>query len=136
VSPNGGLSLIEILVATAIFGVIVVFVLATFTQALGTTGQSNERSAATTLATQLMEQIRASVNPVAMVGIVNLPRTPLPLGSPYDSLNNPTPYRFEVAVSVTPNPSPGLTVTTATVEVFRPNVDSPLVTLTTILDDQ
>jgi hypothetical protein len=71
-----------------------------------------------------------------MVGIVNLPRTPLPLGAPYDGLTNPTPYRFEVAVNVTPNPAPGLTVTTATVEVYRPGVAQPLVTLTTILDDQ
>ena len=133
-SRQDGLTLIEVLVATAIMGILVVFVLATFTQALGTTGQSNERSAATTLGTQLMEQIRASVNPVDMVGIAGLPRTALPLAWPYDGLSNPTPYRFEVSVTMTPNPD--LSLTTATVEVFRPAQIQPLVSLTTILDDQ
>jgi len=129
-----GFTLTEILVATAILAVIVVFVLATFTQAMGTTGRSNERSAATTIGTQIMEQIRASVNPYTMVGILRLPRTALPLAWPYDGINNPTPYQFEVAVTVTQDPD--LTITTATVDVFRPTEPRPLVSLTTILDDQ
>lgn len=131
---EGGFTLTEVLVAITIFAIIVVFVLTTFTHALGTTGRSNERSAATTLGVQIMEQIRASVNPYTMVGIVSLPRTPLPLGAPYDGLANPTPYEFEVAVTVTPNDD--LTITTATVEVFRPSEPQSLVTLTTILDNQ
>jgi prepilin-type N-terminal cleavage/methylation domain-containing protein len=131
---QNGFSLIEVLVATAIMGIITVFVLAIFTQALGVTGRSNERSVATTLGTQLMEQIRASLNPVDMVGIVSLPRTALPLAWPYDGLRNPMPYQFEVAVTLLPNTD--LTITTATVDVFRPARAQPLVTLTTILDDQ
>lgn len=143
---EGGFTLTEVLVATAIFAVIIVFVLSTFTQGMSTTGKSNERSAATTIGTQIMEQIRASVNPVEMVGFVSLPRTPLTdfepgdpnctadPPSPYCGITNPTPYEFELAVTVAPNLD--LTVTTVTVDVFPVGAAQPLVTLTTILDDQ
>jgi len=131
---HDGFTLIEILVATSIFGIIAIFVLSTFGESMRTAGRSNERSAATTLGTQVMEQVRASVNPYTEVGFTNIARTPLPLGAPYDGLANPTPYTFELAVTVVPNND--LTITTVTVDVFRTAEPTPFVTLTTILDDQ
>jgi hypothetical protein len=104
------------------------------TEGMRTAGRSNERSAATTIGTQIMEQIRASLNPVETVGIVPVTRTALPLGAPYDGVVNPTPYSFDVGVALTQNTDLGLI--TVTVDVFRQTEDFPLVTLTTLLDDQ
>lgn len=129
-----GFTLIEILVATSIFGIIAIFVLSTFGESMRTAGRSNERSAATTLGTQVMEQVRASVNPYTEVGFTSVARSPLPLGAPYNGLANPTPYTFDLAVTVVPNND--LTITTVTVDVFRTAEPLPFVTLTTILDDQ
>jgi len=131
---TSGFSFIELLVALSLLAAVSVFILQGFIAAMAHAGRSNERAAATTLALQLMEQIRGSVNPYAMVNIVNLPRTPLPLPAPYDGVLNPTPHTFEVAVNVTPNND--LTLATATVEIYRPPDVTPYVVLTTVLDDK
>lgn len=129
-----GFSFIELIVALSLLSVVSVFVMLAFMRGIAHAGRSNEDAAATTLAMQVMEQIRASVNPYTMVGFTDLVRTPIPLPAPYAGVANPTPHRFDVAVDVTPNPD--LTVTTATVQVFRPADVAPFVSITTVLDDQ
>lgn len=124
----------ELMVALSLLAVISVFVLQVFIGGIAHAGRSNENAAATTLAIQIMEQIRASVNPYEMVGFVDLPRSSLPLPAPYTGVVNPSPHVFQVAVDVSPNGN--LTLITATVQVFRPADVGPYVTLTTVLDDQ
>jgi len=126
--------LLELMVALSLLAVVSVFLLQGFIRAMVHAGRSNEQAAATTLALQLVEQVRASVNPYTMVGFVDLPRSPLPLAAPYAGVTNPTPHTFEVAVDVTPDDN--LTVTTVSVQVYRPADATPLVTLATLLDDQ
>ena len=140
---NAGFTLIELLVATAIFGIIAVFLLTTFIQALSQAGYSNERSAATTLGIQVMEQVRSSANPYQLVAFDPLVRTPIsnipcvgPDPSPYCGLANPTPYAFDLQVDVTPDDNLG--IITVTVQVFRSGAGAgvpPIVRLTTVLDD-
>jgi len=125
---------VELLVALSLLAAVSLFVLQGFIAGMAQAGRSNERAAATTLALQLMEQIRGSVNPYAMVNIVNLPRTPLPLPPPFDGVVNPTPHTFQVAVNVVQDDD--LSLATATVEVYRPADVAPFVTLTTVLDDK
>lgn|GEM_PF-1483914 len=143
---NGGFTLIELLVATAIFAIIAIFLLTTFIQALSQAGYSNERSAATTIGMQVMEQVRSSANPYALVAFDPLVRTPIanitgamctgPDPSPYCGLANPTPYAFDLQVDITPNDNFGLI--TVTVQIYRTGSLAgvpPIVQLTTILDD-
>lgn len=129
-----GFTFVELVVALSLFSVISVFVLQAFIGAIAHAGRSNENAAATTLAMQIMEQIRSSVNPYTMVGFTDLPRSALPLPAPFTGVVNPSPHVFEVAVDVTLNPD--LTLTTATVQVFRPADASAYVAVTTVLDDQ
>ncbi len=130
-----GFTIIEILVAFALFTVISLVVVQAFVSGMGYSKQSNERAAATTLGIQLMEQIRASVNPYTMVGFTPLSRqTCCPLPSPFTAITNPTPYPFQVSVDIALNPD--LILSTVTVNVFRPADVNPLVTLTTVLNDQ
>ena len=129
-----GFTFVELLVALSLLAAVSVFILQAFIAGMAHAGRSNERAAATTLGLQLMEQIRGSVNPYAMVNIINLPRTPLPLPAPYQWVTNPTPHTFEAAVNVTLNND--LSLATATVEIFRPTDADPYVTLTTVLDDK
>ena len=129
-----GFTFVELMVALSLFAAVSLFVLQAFIGGMAHAGRSNENAAATTLAIQIMEQIRASVNPYVMVGFTDLPRTPLPLPAPYTGVVNPSPHIFEVAVNVTQNDD--LTLTTATVEIYRPSDAAPFVTLTTVLDDQ
>ncbi len=131
---DGGFTFVELMVALSLFAAVSLFVLQAFIGGMAHAGRSNENAAATTLAIQIMEQIRASVNPYAMVGFTDLPRAPLPLPAPYTGVVNPSPHVFEVAVNVTANDN--LTLTTATVEIYRPSDVAPFVTLTTVLDDQ
>ncbi len=128
-----GFTIVEVLVALALFAVVSLFVVQAFVSGMGYSRQSNERAAATTLGMQIMEQIRASVNPYTMVGFTPLTRQPLPLPAPYTNVTNPTRHPLEVAVDVTPNND--LTLTTVTVSVYRPTDSAPFVTLTTVLDD-
>ncbi|MDQ7842968.1 MAG: prepilin-type N-terminal cleavage/methylation domain-containing protein [Armatimonadota bacterium] len=141
-----GFTLIELLVATAIFGIVAIFLLTSFIQALSQAGYSNERSAATTIGMQVMEQIRSSANPYQLVAFDPLPRTPIasigpcppdPNPSPYCGLANPTPYAFDLQVDINQNDDLGLV--DVTVQVYRTGSAAgvpPIVRLTTILDDQ
>lgn len=134
-TAHAGFSFIELLVALSLLALVSIFILRAFIAGTAHAGRSNERAAATTLGMQVMEQIRASANPYTMVGFTGLPRTSLPLPTPYDGVVNPTPHVFQVAVDV--GLDDALTLTTVTVRVYRPGDpdSSPLVTLTTILDD-
>lgn len=133
---DSGFTYLELLVALSLFAVFAVFLLQTFIIGMAHAGRANDRAAATTLAIQVMEQVRASVNPYEMVGFTDLVRTSLPLPDPYTGVTNPTPHTFQVAVDITLNDS--LRLTTATVQVYRPADPngSPFVSLTTVLDDQ
>ncbi|MGQ0549221.1 MAG: prepilin-type N-terminal cleavage/methylation domain-containing protein [Armatimonadota bacterium] len=131
---DAGFTFIELLVALTLLATVAIFILQTFVSSMTHTGRSNERAAATTIGMQVMEQIRASVNPYTMVGFVSLARTALPLPAPYSGVTNPTPHPFEVAVNVALNPD--LTLTTASVQIFRPADVTPFIELITVLDDQ
>lgn len=133
VSGAEGFTLLELLVSLYLFSAISLFILQVFIAGLFHSGRANERAAATMLASQVMEQVRASVNPYTMVGFTGLARAPLPLPAPYDTVQNPSPYPLEVAVVVTPDDA--LTLRTVTVQVFRAGQATPLVTLGTLLDD-
>ncbi len=134
ISSQRGFSFVELIVALSLLSVAAVFVMLAFVRGIALAGRSNEDAAATTLAMQLMEQIRSSVNPYTMVGFTDVPRTPLPLAAPYSGVVNPSPHTFDVAVDLTLNND--LTLTTATVQVFRPADVAPFVAITTVLDDQ
>lgn len=79
---SDGFSFMELIVALSLLAVISVFVLQAFIAGMAHAGRSDERAAATTLAIQVMEQVRASVNPYTMVGFADIARTPLPLPAP------------------------------------------------------
>jgi len=130
-----GFSIMEILVALALFTIMSLVVVQAFISGMGYSRQSSERAAATTLSIQLMEQIRASPNPYTMVGFTALPRQACcPLPSPWANVTNATPYPFDVSVDVALNPD--LILSTVTVNVFRPADNYPFVTMTTVLKDQ
>lgn len=131
-----GFTFMELIVALSLFAAISLFILQSFISGMAHAGRANERAAGTTLALQVMEQIRASVNPYTMVGFTDLPRTAVAGlgGTPYEGVINPTPHSFEIAVDVVNEPN--LTLTTVTVQVFRPADADPFVTLATVLDDQ
>ncbi len=132
---DAGFTVVEILVALVLFTVISLVVVQAFVSGMGYSRQSNERAAATTLGMQLMEQIRASVNPYTMVGFTPLVRQNCcPLPAPFAGVTNPTPHPFQVSVDVTRNPD--LILSTVTVNVFRPADATPFVTLTTVLKDK
>ena len=131
-----GFTFMELLIALSLFSAVSLFILQSFINGMAHAGRANERAAATTLALQVMEQIRASVNPYTMVGFTDLARTPVASlgGTVYAGVVNPTPHAFDIAVDVTHNDA--LTLTTVTVQVFRPADISPYISLTTVLDDQ
>jgi prepilin-type N-terminal cleavage/methylation domain-containing protein len=131
-----GFTFIELLVALSLFAAVSLFILQTFIIGMAHAGRANERTAATTIAIQVMEQIQASVNPYEIVGWDVVPtRTALPLPDPYDGVINPTPHQFQVQVVVAENTI--LSLISATVRVYRlSDPDStPLVSMTTVLDD-
>jgi prepilin-type N-terminal cleavage/methylation domain-containing protein len=131
-----GFTFIELLVALSLFAAVSLFILQTFIIGMAHAGRANERTAATTIAIQVMEQIQASVNPYTMVGIDSVPaRTALPLPAPYTGVVNPTPHQFQVQVVLVDNDP--LSLISATVRVYRPSDpdSTPLVSLTTVLDD-
>jgi prepilin-type N-terminal cleavage/methylation domain-containing protein len=130
-----GFTFVELLIALSLFAAISLFVLQTFINGMAHAGRANERAAATTLALQVMEQIRASVNPYTMVGFTDLSRTPVSAlgGTTYAGVVNPTPHTFDLAVDVSHDAN--LTLTVVTVQVFRPADAAPYVSLATVLDD-
>ncbi len=133
---DGGFTFVELLVALSLFAFVCIFLLWTLTAAMRFASRSNERAAATTVAMQVMEQIRASANPVWQVNWTSLQRTPLPLPAPYTGITNPSPYAFDVAVDMTQDLL--LTLVTVTVTVWRTGApdSQPLVRVATILDDK
>lgn len=133
---GSGFTFIELIISLSLFAAVSVFILQAFIAGMAHANRANARAAATTLAKQVMEQIRASVNPYEMVGFIDLPRSELPLPDPYAGVRNPTPHRFQIAVDVTPYAP--LSLITVTVQVYRPSDPDgqPFVTLSTVLDDQ
>ncbi len=132
---DGGFTIIEILVALALFTLVSLFVVQAFVSGMGFSKQSSERAAATTLGMQIMEQIRASPNPYEMVGFTPLARQSCcPLPAPFAGATNPTPYPFHVSVDIARNPD--LILSTVTVSVYRAADANAFVTFTTVLKDQ
>jgi prepilin-type N-terminal cleavage/methylation domain-containing protein len=131
-----GFTLMEVLVAMSLFAAFSLIILQGLVAAMGQTGRANEKAAATTLALQVMEQVRASANPYEMVNMGPLARSSLPLPAPYDTVTNPTPYPLQVSVNTVQDAN--LSLLTATINVYRPSDPdaAPLVSLTTVLDDQ
>ncbi len=80
--------------------------------------RSDEKAAGTSIAMQIMEQIKASPNPYTMVGFKDIARTALPLPAPYNGIANSTPHKFQASVTVTPDDV--LKLSAITVNVYRP----------------
>jgi prepilin-type N-terminal cleavage/methylation domain-containing protein len=136
VRGSRGFTLVEVTVGLMVFASAQLFLLQAFIDGMAYANRSDEVGSATTIATQVMEQIRASANPYTMVGFTDIARTPLPLPAPYNGIVNPTPHIFQVSVTVTPNSS--LNLNTITINVYRPaDPDgAPTATLSTMLHDQ
>ncbi|MDR5710146.1 MAG: type II secretion system protein [Armatimonadota bacterium] len=134
---EGGLTLVEILVAIVLFGLVAVFLMYTFLAGMRFTSRANEIAAATTVANQVLEQIRASPNCVWGVNWTDLPRTPIPLPTPYHRIAPIGPYRFEVAVDRM-DPGSQLSIVFPRVRVWRSGASdaSPLVEMVSACDDQ
>lgn len=134
---QAGFTFVELLVAVSLFAFVCIFLVYTLLAGMRFASRSNERAAATTVASQVMEQIRASANPVWEVNWTPLPRTPIPLPAPYSGITNPSPYAFDVAVDMARDEI--LTQVTVTVSVWRTSAPAgaePLVRLSTVLDDK
>jgi len=113
-----------------------VFLLQAFMNGITYANRADEKAAATSLAMQVMEQIKASPNPYTWVGFASVARTNLPLPAPYTGISNPTSHKYQASVTITSDSN--LYLSTVTVNVYRPaDPDtSPLVTLATVLDAQ
>lgn len=133
---DGGFTFIELTVGLMLFAGVSLLLLQTFMNAMAYANRSDEKAAATSIAIQVMELIEASPDPYTLVNIANIPRTPLPLPAPYTGVNNPTPHIFQASVTVALDTN--LYLATATVNVWRPQDPdaTPLVTFTTVLDQQ
>ena len=133
---DAGFTFIELIVSLTLFAGVSVFLLQAFMDGMTFANRSDEKAAATSIAMQVMEQIKASPNPYTLVGFTDIARTSLPLPAPYTGIANPTPHRFQASVIVTPDNT--LLLSTVTVNVYRPaDPDTaPLVTLSTLLDSQ
>jgi type II secretory pathway pseudopilin PulG len=131
-----GFTLVEIVVGLTVFLAISIALLQVFMNGATYANRSDTKAAATSLAAQVMEQIKASPDPYAMVGFTNMARTSLPLPAPYTGVVNPSPHTFQIAVTVTPDNN--LNLITVTVSVYRPTDldNAPLVTESTVLDAQ
>lgn len=137
VRGQNGFTFVEVLVAISLFAFASLFLLYTLYAGMRFASRSNERAAATTVASQVLEQIRASANPVWGVNWTPLPRTSIPLPAPYVGITNPSPYEFDVAV-VEEDQNLVLTLVTVSVTVWRRGAPDaqPLVRLSTVLDDK
>lgn len=133
---EAGFTFVELIVGLTLFAGISVFLLQGFIDGMTFANRSDERAAATSLAMQVMEQIKASPDPYSVVGFTDIARTPLPLPSPYTGISNPTPHFFQASVSVTADNN--LNLSTVTVNIYRPQDPDavPLATVSTILDAQ
>ncbi len=133
---EGGFTFVELMVGLTLFAAVAIFLLQTFMNGMRYANRSDETAAATSIAMQVMEQIKASPDPYSLVNIANIPRTALPLPAPYSGVNNPTPHIFQASVTVAQDNN--LYLATATIKVWRPQDPdaTPLVTFTTVLDQQ
>lgn len=133
---EAGFTFVELIIGLTLFAAVALFLLTAFMHGMTYANRSDEKAAATSIAMQVMEQIKASPNPYSMVGFTNIARTALPLSAPYTGIANPSPHPFQASVTVTQDNN--LIMSTVTVNVYRPTDPdaSPLVTLTTILDAQ
>ena len=131
-----GFTFVELIVGLTLFAGVALFLLQAFMNGMTYANRSDEKAAGTSIAMQVMEQIKASPNPYTMVGFTNITRTALPLPAPYTGIANPSPHKFQASVTVTQDTN--LILSTVTVNVYRPQDPdtSPLVTLTTVLDAQ
>ena len=131
-----GFTFVELIVGLTLFAGVSLFLLQAFMNGMTYANRSDERAAGTSIAMQIMEQIKASPNPYTMVGFTSIARTALPLPAPYSGIANPTPHKFQASVTVTPDDI--LKLSAITVNVYRPQDPdtSPLVSLSTILDAQ
>ncbi|HEX9245593.1 MAG TPA: type II secretion system protein [bacterium] len=133
---DGGFTFVELLVGMALFAGVSVFLLQAFIDGMGFANRSDTKAAATSIASQVMEQIKASPNPYTMVGFANIPRIALPLPAPYTGIANATTHNLQASVTVVPDTN--LLLSIVTVSVYRPaDPDTtPLVTLSTVLTSQ
>ncbi len=133
---NRGFTFIELTVGLTLFAGVSLFLLQAFMNGMAYANRSDEKAAATSIAMQVMEQIKASPDPYTLVNIASIARTALPLPAPYTGINNPTPHIFQASVTVTLDTN--LYLATATIKVWRPQDPdaTPLVTFTTVLDQQ
>jgi len=131
-----GFTFVELIVGLTLFAGVSLFLLQAFMNGMTYANRSDERAAGTSIAMQIMEQIKASPNPYTMVGFTSIARTALPLPAPYSGIANPTPHKFQASVTVAPDDI--LKLSAITVNVYRPQDPdtSPLVSLSTILDAQ
>ncbi len=131
-----GFTFVELIVGLTLFAGVSLFLLQAFMNGMTYANRSDEKAAGTSIAMQIMEQIKASPNPYTMVGFTDIARTSLPLPAPYNGIANPTPHRFQASVTVTPDNI--LNLSAITVNVYRPQDPdtAPLVSLSTILDAQ
>ena len=128
--------MVELLIGMALFAGVSVFLMQAFIDGMGFANRSDTKAAATSIAMQVMEQIKSSPNPYTMVGFVNIPRMALPLPAPYTGISNATTHNLQATVTVVPDNT--LLLSTVTVSVYRPaDPDTtPLVTLSTVLTSQ
>ena len=131
-----GFTFIELTVGMMLFAGVSLFLLQAFMNGMAYANRSDEKAAATSIAMQVMEQIKASPDPYTLVNIASIARTPLPLSAPYNGIDNPTPHIFQASVTVALDAN--LYLATATIKVWRPQDPdaTPLVTFTTVLDQQ
>lgn len=137
-APHGdrGFTFVELTVGLTLFAGMSLFLLQAFMNGMTYANRSDEKAAATSIAMQVMEQIKASPDPYNLVNIANITRTNLPLPAPYNGIANPSPHVFQASVSVALDTN--LYLATSTVRVWRPQDPdaTPLVTFTTVLDQQ
>jgi type II secretory pathway pseudopilin PulG len=133
---RAGFTFVELVVGLTLFAGVSLFLLQAFMNGMAFANRSDEKAAATSVAMQVMEQIKASANPYTMVNFTDIPRTGLPLPPPYAGISNPSPHTFQVSVTVTPDSN--LELVTVTTSVYRPQDPdtAPLVSLSTVLDAQ
>lgn len=130
---DGGFTMVELLIGMALFAGVSVFLLQAFIDGMGIANRSDTKAAATSIAMQVMEQVKSSPNPYTMVGFTNVPRMALPLPAPYTGIANSTSHNLQASVTITPDNT--LLLSTVTVSVYRPaDPDTaPLVSLSTVL---
>src|SRR5438309_5976494 len=122
-SCMGGFTFVELIVGLTLIAGVAVFLLQAFMNGMTSANRSDEKAAATSLAMQMMEQIKASPNPYTWVGFTSVARTNLPLPAPFTGIANPTPHKYQASVTITSDSN--LYLSTVTVNVYRPADPDP-----------